>query len=111
MVDFAEHQFKLVKPAKDGTLRDHLEQIYKQTGRKPKELEGPEFPHLMSYVWSAFLQLNDARTMSQHTANPISYVDIKAYIDVTHTVLSSRDIETIKELDKVYLRIMNQKSE
>lgn len=107
MVEFASHQFKLVKPAKDGTIKDYLEQIYKQTGCMPEQLKGPEFPSSMSYVWSAFLSLNDSRTMGQHSANPITHEGIKAFMEVTLTSLSPRDVETIKKLDKEYLSIMN----
>jgi len=104
---YAEHQFKLSKPGKDGTLREHLEQVERQTGRKLKELEGPDFPFLLAHLWSAFLDLNNSRTMGAHTANPITYAEIKAYVDLTHTALSARDIETIKLLDRKYLEVMN----
>jgi len=97
----------LSKPRKDGTLREHLEQVERQTGRRPKDLEGPDFPSLLSYLWTAFLALNNSRSMGAHTANPISYQEIKAYCDLTAVVLSPRDVEAIKEVDSVYLKVMN----
>jgi len=45
--------------------------------------------------------------MGAHTANPISYLEIKSYVELTNTALSSRDIETIKLLDRKYLEVMN----
>ena len=107
MLAYAEHEFKLSKPEKDGTLREHLEQVERQTGRKLQELEAPDFPFTLSYLWSAFLDLNNSRTMGAHTANPINYAEIKAYVDLTYTALSARDIETIKLLDRKYLEVMN----
>lgn len=45
--------------------------------------------------------------MGQATANPITYEGIKAFMDVTYTVISPRDIIVIKDLDKIYLKVMN----
>lgn len=111
MIDFAEHQFKLSKPGKGGTLRDHLEQVERQTGRKLKELQGPDFPNLLSDLWSAFLALNNSRSMGANTANPINYTEIKAFVDLTDTPLIPRDIEVIKRLDQKYLEVMNSDGE
>jgi hypothetical protein len=45
MLEFAEFNFKLNTPDKNGTTqRDHLEQVERQTGRRPIALEGPDFP-------------------------------------------------------------------
>lgn len=97
-----------MKPSKDGTTtKQHLEQVQKQTGRKLEQLEGPEFPTCMSYVWSVFLDLNNSRSMGEAGAQPITYQDIKAYTDLTHTALSPRDVNTIKLVDREYLSIMN----
>lgn len=108
MVSFAEHQFKLIKPQKDGTLKEHLEQVERQTGKRPKELDGPEFPSLMSHIWTAFLDLNNARGMGAHTANPLSYSEIASYVSLMATPLTPRDIEAIKALDSKYLEVMNK---
>lgn len=61
----------------------------------------------MGHIWSAFLQLNDSRTMGQAVPNPITYEGIKAFMDVTLTPLTPRDVEVIKKLDKIYLEVMN----
>ena len=107
-MDYAEHQFKLVKPDKDGhTQKAHLEQLQKQMGKKLPELEGPPFPSEVGFIWEAFLQLNDSRTMGTASANPIPYEAIKAFMEITYTVLSPRDIAVIKDLDKLYLKVMN----
>ncbi len=39
--------------------------------------------------------------------NPISYNEIKAWKELTDTPISSRDIEVIKLVDVVYMRIAN----
>ena len=109
MCEWAEHQFKLNKPDKDGTTeREHLEQVERQIGRRPEALEPPtHFPSLMSHVWSAFITLSNSRTMGFSGPNPITYIEIKAWKELTETPISSRDIETIKRVDTVYMGTVN----
>jgi hypothetical protein len=98
MLEFAEFNFKLNTPDKNGTTqRDHLEQVERQTGRRPTALEGPDFPLLVSHIWSAFILLSNA----------ISYAEIKTWKELTETPLDAREVEAIKSLDEVYMRVMN----
>lgn len=76
----------------------------RQTGKTPEELMGPEFPASVLYVWSAFVALNSGRSMGFSGPNPISYSEIKAWLELTNTHLSPRDIEAIKLLDTCYVR-------
>ena len=39
--------------------------------------------------------------------NPITYIEIKAWKELTDTPISSRDIETIKRVDVVYMGTVN----
>ena len=109
MCDWAEHQFNLNKPDKDGTTeREHLEQVERQIGRRPEALEPPtHFPSLLSHVWSAFVALSNSRTMGFSGPNPITYIEIKAWKELTETPISSRDIEAIKRVDTVYMGVAN----
>lgn len=109
MCEWAEHQFKLNQPDKDGTTeREHLEQVERQIGRRPEALEPPtHFPSLMSNVWSAFIALSNSRTMGFSGPNPITYSEIKAWKELTETPISPRGIETIKRVDTVYMGIAN----
>jgi hypothetical protein len=91
------------------TIRETLEQVERQTGHTPQELIGPDFPELLSYVWSVFLCLHSTRQSGFSGPNPISYQEIQAYKNTTNSCLSSRDVETIKRLDKVYMRVANGK--
>ena len=107
MIEFAEWTFDLNKSQDGATKLEHLEQVERQTGRTPQELEGPDFPFSTEYLWSAFLSLSVSRTMGLNGPNPITYEEIRAWKELTHTPLSSRDVEAIKRLDLVYLRVMN----
>jgi len=108
LLDYAEHEFSISKPDKSGiSKREHLEQVERQTGKSPEELIGPQFPMSVSYIWSAFLALNSARTVGFSGPNPLTYTEIQAWLTLTNQHLSSRDIEAIKKLDIVYLGIQH----
>ena len=105
MLEFAEHSFALSKTDESGTSeREHLEQVERQTGIRPKELEGPDFPFLLSHIWSAFVACSKARTGGFSGANPLTYENIKSWIELTGTPLDPREVEAVKELDVIYIR-------
>ena len=105
MLEFAEHSFALNKTDESGTSeREHLEQVERQTGIRPKGLEGPDFPFLLSHIWSAFVACSKARTGGFSGANPLTYENIKSSIELTGTPLDPREVEAVKELDVIYIR-------
>jgi len=105
---WAEHEFDLNKPDDKGvTRREHLEQVERQIGRKPEALENPvNFPVLLRHVWAAFCSLNNARSAGFSGPNPITYTEIKAWKELTGTPMLPWEIEGIKRLDQVYLRVV-----
>ena len=106
--EFGRFNFKLNKPDQSGvTQRDHLEQVERQTGRRPEALDGPDFPELMAHVWSAFISLSKTRTVGYSGPNPISYEQIKAWKELTETPISAWEIEAVNRLDAVYLGEIN----
>lgn len=105
MLEFAEHSFELNKTDESGTSElSHLEQVERQTGIRPKRLEGPEFPVLLSHIWSAFVACSKGRTGGFSGANPLSYESIKAWMELTGTPLNPREVELVKEIDVIYIR-------
>ena len=108
MLEFAEFNFKLNLPDQNGTTqREHLEQVERQTGRRPTALESPAFPLLVSHIWSAFILLSSTRSAGFSGPNPISYEEIRTWKELTETPLDAREVEAIKRLDAVYMRVMN----
>tara|TARA_R110000803_G_scaffold208756_1_gene277668 strand:- start:928 stop:1254 length:327 start_codon:yes stop_codon:yes gene_type:complete len=107
-LEYAEHEFSLNK-SDDGNIsrRQHLEQVEKQTGIKPKELDGPKFPYLMSYVWTAFLHISGSRSMGFNSPNAITYQEIQSWVELTQTPLDAREVEAVKYLDTIFMRSMN----
>jgi len=59
------------------------------------------------YVWSAFVSLNSARTAGFSGPNPITYTELKAWKELTETPLKAWDIQAIKRLDQVFIRVAN----
>jgi hypothetical protein len=105
LLEFAEHSFELNKADQSGTSElAHLEQVERQTGIRPKRLEGPEFPVLLSHIWSAFVACSKGRTGGFSGANPLPYESIKAWMELTGTPLNPREVELVKELDVIYIR-------
>lgn len=79
----------------------------KQSGHTPLALQGPQFPELLEYVWTAFLLLNQTRGQGFSGPLPISFQEIDAWQRLTHNVLLPWEIEAIKRLDAAYLRVVS----
>jgi hypothetical protein len=109
LCEWAEHRFKLNKLDKDGiSEREHLEQVERQTGRRPEALEPPtDFPMLLGHVWSAFLTLSNRRTMGFSGPNPVTFEQIKAWKELTETPIDTWEIQAIIRLDQVYMGVYN----
>jgi len=109
LCEWAEHRFKLNKLDKGGiSEREHLEQVERQTGRRLEALEPPTpFPVLLSDVWSAFIMLSNTRTSGFSGPNPITYEQIKAWKELTHTPIDPWQIQAVLRLDTVYMGVAN----
>jgi hypothetical protein len=83
--------------------------VERQTGKRLKQLDGPEFPTLLSHIWSAFILLSNSRSMGFSGPNPITYEQIKAWKEVTQTPLEAWEVSALKRLDTIFIRVMNGK--
>jgi len=106
LCEWAEREFELGKPDKDGiALREHLEQIERQTGKRPKELENTDFPTLASNIWSAFIALSSSRSSGFSGPNPITFSEIKSWMQLTHSRLAAWEVEALKAIDLLYIKV------
>ncbi|ANO57506.1 hypothetical protein [Vibrio phage vB_VhaS-tm] len=79
-------------------LRDHLEQVYKQTGHKPKQLrELPDIPAELAYVLNWYFDVKGS--------DPLTYIELKSWSDLTNTHLLPSEVEVIMQLDRIYWRV------
>jgi hypothetical protein len=70
-------------------------------GRTPLQLQAPEFPTELEYLWDYFLELSSTRPQ------PITYQEIAAWRDLTDNPITSLDVEVIKRLDRIYLKVVS----
>lgn len=87
-----------------------LEQVYKSTGKKPKELEEMgTVPIEISHVLHYFLQISKSRQIGPSGPQPLLYSEIESYIRMFKPVLTQRDIEAIKACDIAFINETNNR--
>lgn len=92
-------------------MRDQLNNVWKQTGIKPKELEDiPDLPASCFEVWSWFLNLNESRTSNGFGFNPVQYSEIDAFFRLKQIQPELWEIDLLKRLDREVLSIYAEKS-
>jgi hypothetical protein len=89
------------------TKRQHLEQVKKATGKTPQGLDIPKLPVSLIYLWQTFVSISAGRQTGYSGPLPLSYTEIKSWIELTGCELTPFEVNSIKRLDNVYLRIMN----
>ncbi|MGP9819183.1 phage tail assembly chaperone [Salinarimonas sp. NSM] len=89
-------------------MRAHLEQVAKQTGKRPKDLEEPPVPPGMERVWGAFLDLASVRGGNGFAPLPIGWADIAAYDRLMERGLRPWEVAVIRRLDAAALAAMGK---
>lgn len=84
-------------------MRATLEQVEKTTGKRPKDLDGPECPLEMEYLWYDFLTLSRGRTSNGFGANPLTWADVWAWLTVTRQTLTPWEVDTLIALDNAWM--------
>lgn len=104
MVAFAKPQFELNARQQDGaSLRDHLNVAFNATGIKPEQLDVPELPESVAYIWGWFCDLNRTRTSNGYGANCLTYTEIKDWMYVTDIHLEPFELRAIMAIDVEYM--------
>lgn len=95
---------------KDGQpLRAHLEQVEKDTKRRPIELDGPELPNTTAYLWDWYLLLSSGRQPTGFGLGPLTYSEIDAFARLMGVTFKSWEVLAMKMLDATYLSIQTSK--
>ena len=93
-------------PDEDGrTNNDRYIKIEEDTGLYP----GPDLiiPYDAIYLWEYFIELSTSRSGGFGPA-PITYVELKAWSDLTGIVPAAWEVSIIKKMDSKYLEIVNE---
>ncbi len=94
----------LARRMPDGTTRRaHLESAERQTGPRPVDLDGPELPADGSHIWQWFLELSAGRGSNGFGPDPISWLDLLAWMALTGTITRPAEIDAIMALDRAWL--------
>ena len=67
------------------------------------ELDGPELPTKVAYLYRWFIELNKARSYGMNGPNPIGYKEIQSWAEMTKRKLSSFEVMALKEIDLTIL--------
>ena len=70
-------------------------------GLEPEE----KFPSEVQHIWFAFVSLSNSRSAGFSGPNPLTYTEIKSWMELTNTPLRSWEVEAIKRLDSVYIGV------
>ena len=91
----AELELEKVPAGSATSLKNHLTQVWKQTGKKPLQLvEQPDFPNDLRYVWRYYLEV---RGSSQ-----LTWLELNSWASLTQPDLHGWEAELIKKLDGLY---------
>lgn len=110
-----------ILPGSDGVaLRDHIEQICRQTGKSPEELgfaaeaaedEGPDVPEEGAHLWAWFHELCGGRGNNGFGPAAISWSDMEAWARLTATPLTPYDVLTLRSMDAAFLSLYAAETE
>lgn len=84
------------------TVRQNLESVARQTGRRPDGLDGPALPPAGFQLWEWFMELNTTRQAGMGLS-PITYPDIQAFFTMISEQPARWQIDAIRRLDRVVL--------
>lgn len=95
----AEVELELPPKGSKVRLRNHLEQVYKQTGVKPLKLrEQPDKPDELEYIVDWYLEVK--------THEALTYTELASWSAITQVGLLPWEVDVIKTLDRIYWRVM-----
>lgn len=89
------------------SLYDRLKQVEKQTGKRPKDLNLPKFPNLLSSIWSAFLVMSRGRRSDINGLSKLTTQDILNYNTLYNERLLPREIDLLFRIDDEYIKVIN----
>lgn len=79
-----------------------------QLKAKYSELEEVEVPNEVAYLKQHFNALSNTRQEGMSGPGPITFLEMKSYLELTENTLSPWDIETIRFMDVAFLEEIAQ---
>lgn len=75
------------------------------TGQRPPELDGPECPPPLLYLWEWFLELSAARGSGGFGPNPISYCDIADWARLYARDPQPFEVRCLVDIDREFMTL------
>lgn len=98
----ARKVFELAQVDSKGiSIETHLRAAWKATKRKPPELNVPEIPLMVTYLWESYLDLRNGSEL-------ITFREISAYNDLTGAKIVGRDALTVRKLDRIWFEVKSE---
>ena len=112
LIEYCKQEFNSAINGRAGSsIREQLENVWKQTGIKPKELENLiELKQSQYELWSWFLSLHESRSSNGFGVNPITYSDIDSFFKLKQIIPEQWEVDLIKRLDREVLAVYAEKS-
>jgi len=112
-VDYARAEAELsaiVEGTKE-TLRMQLENVYRQTGKKPRQLiDAPELPECGRYLWMWFVDMNNSEREVSMTVSRITASSMIAWQWATGNILALWERKALRAIDAVWIEAQRCKS-
>lgn len=101
---------ELRTPLEDGTTKlDHLIQVEESTGQN--HVPETHIPMEAEHLWNWFWSLSSARGSSGFGgAAPLSFTEIRAWIEVTGLTVHPWEIDAIRAMDGAYMQAQAEMS-
>lgn len=104
--------FRLAAPGSDGVpLVRHLERVAEMTGTRPAELDGPECPECLLYLFEWFFEIGRGRGSSGWGPNPLGYRDLAAWADLTGIRPTPLEVSMLMDLDRQFMKSREKTNE
>lgn len=82
------------------TKRDHLVQVYENTGVIPKELESPDIPETYEDALELYWQLRSGESLT--------YNEVLAYVELTGVIISLSEAEKLMIIDRIVRKLLDR---
>lgn len=90
----------------DITRREHYQSL-KQQGLNVEELNRPDVPKDVTYIFDWFLELQNGRQYSNFGPQPFSWTDIKSWAELKNYSLMSWEVDVLKKIDMLFIKNTN----
>jgi hypothetical protein len=85
------------------TKYDLLSKFSKKTGKTHPDLVFPDLDEMAMYLWEWFQELNSQRTSNGFGQNPITFLDIQAWANLTKRFPLAWEVKAIRTMDSMWL--------